>query len=252
MPALRDALCALGDGLAFPSLLPAGVAAGLLLAARQALELGPDWATVALAGAGTLVVYNVDRLRDVPADRKTAPLRTAFIERHRNTILAVTIVAAAASIALTWQVAREVQLLCGSVLAIGLMHRRLKTAATWKLVYVTAAWVSVTAGIPALAASSPESLPWLLAIYTSTIAANLLATRLRAATDAGVLRTARALTVAATATALLAPEAIKPLAAIPACELLALATFRPGERYGMIAIDGALLAGALASITLHQ
>ena len=33
------------------------------------------WPTLALAFAGTLVVYNIDRLRDLELDRNTAPLR---------------------------------------------------------------------------------------------------------------------------------------------------------------------------------
>lgn len=252
MPALRGALPALGDWLAFPSLLPAGVAATLLLAACRAMELSLDWTVAGLAAAGTVVVYNVDRLRDVPADRETSPLRTSFIERHRPKVLALTLAATAASIVLAWQASRDVQLLCAGVLVVGLLHRRLKTAATWKLVYVSAAWVCVTAGIPALTASNPEPMPWLFVIYTTTIVANLLATRLRAATDVRILWTARTLALAATATALLAPAAVQPLAAIPACELIALAIFRPGERYGMVVVDGALLAGALASLALWR
>jgi hypothetical protein len=240
----------LGDWLAFPSLLPAAVAAALLLAASQAMGVPPDWITAGLAAAGTLVVYNVDRLRDVQADRASTPLRTAFIERHRTKLLALTAAAAAASVVLAAMTTRDVQLLCAGVLAIGLLHRRLKARAGWKVLYVTAAWVCVTAGIPAMTARDSGSLPWVLSIYTTAIGANLLATRLRAAHLPMVLWTARGLALIGCVTAALAPTPVQPLAAIPASELLALAAFRPGERYGLVVIDGALLAGALICLPL--
>ena len=51
----------------------------------------------ALAAAGTLVVYNVDRLRDLEKDRLTAPARSAFVERWRGPLLALTAAAAVAA-----------------------------------------------------------------------------------------------------------------------------------------------------------
>ena len=36
--------------------------------------------------------------------------------------------------------------------------------------------------------------------------------------------------------------------AVPAATLLTLLAFRDGERYGFVAVDGALLAGALIAI----
>ena len=47
------------------------------------------------------------------------------------------------------------------------------------------------------------------------------------------------------------PGALTPLVWIPTAELVALAFFRPTERYGHLAVDGALLAGALATL-VHQ
>jgi hypothetical protein len=242
------ALVVLGDWLAFASLLPAAVAAALLTAARAAMGLPPDGVTAALAAAGTIVVYGVDRLRDVRADRATAPLRTAFVERHRGKMAALAIAAGVAGVALASRTTRDVQLLCAGVLTIGLLHRRLKDASLWKAVYVTAAWVCVTAGIPALVAIDRAPVPWVLAVYGAAIGSNLLATRQRAATEPASLWSARGLALIGVATAVAAPAPVTPLAAIPASELLALAAFRTGERYGLVVVDGALLAGALLAL----
>ena len=42
----------------------------------------------------------------------------------------------------------------------------------------------------------------------------------------------------------------RPLAFLPGAVLAVLVPFRPTERYGLVAVDGALLAGALLAIAL--
>jgi hypothetical protein len=251
------AVLLLGDWLAFPGFVPAAVAGGLLLAATAALGSPPNWVVAGLATTGTLVVYNVDRLRDTAADRASAPLRTAFVEGHRRGLWLLTLVSLASSLALAAGSAREVQLLCAAVLALGLLHRRLKRWPRSKLFHVGAAWLAVTVGIPALGARDPSALPWVLAVFACAIGANLVATSLRTDERRGggdrgghPLRTARAAASLGVVVGLLGPAPVHGLAAIPACELLALACFRPGERYGLVVVDGALLVGAAIVLAL--
>ena len=244
------------DALAFSSLLPAAAAAALLGAAAAALNVPTPWTSLGIATAGTLVVYNVDRLRDVARDRVTAPLRSSFVERHRRGLQLLTLAAAvvcAACVALVPQTAR---LLCGAIFAIGLLHRRLKRHELCKRVYVTAAWVAVTAGLPSLAASSPSSqmgVGWLIAVYTAAIASNVLASSLRGS-DRAALPTDRLLLLARTIAAVgallavFAPPGIRPLVWVPLAQLAGLAAFQPSERYGLVVIDGALALGALVSL----
>jgi hypothetical protein len=246
---LPRAVVAFTDWLAFSSLLPAAIASGLLLAAATALGVSLDGVSAGLAAVGTLVVYNVDRLRDTGTDRVSAPLRTGFVEQHRRGLWLLTAGATTAAVPLALAVSRETQLLCAGILAIGLLHRRLKRWQAWKPAYVAAAWVAVTAGIPALSALDPAPLPWVFGVYACAIGANLIATGLRSELRPRTLRTARAFGIAGVVLAGVAPEPASALLPIPACELAALCTFRPGERYGLIILDGALLAGALATLT---
>jgi hypothetical protein len=253
MPEMRfpQAILALADGLAFPSLIPAAAAAILLLAASAALGVEPDWIAAGLAAAGTLVVYNVDRLRDTGMDHLSAPLRTEFVEQHRRGLWELTGVAAIAASVLGLLCARDVQLLCVAVLIPGLLHRRLKRWQQAKPVYVAAAWVAVTAGIPALSAPQHDAIPWVLAIYAAAIGANLLATGLREPDPiASLLAGARAICLVGVLVALVGPEPARPLAAIPASELIALVFFRQGERYGLDVLDGALATGAALALAL--
>jgi hypothetical protein len=59
---------------------------------------------------------------------------------------------------------------------------------------------------------------------------------------------AAAIALAGFAAALLAPPAVRPLAALPLAMAAAALRFRPSERYGALVVDGALLAGALVAL----
>jgi hypothetical protein len=239
------------DTAAFASLVPAGVAASLLLAACAGLGAPPDWLAAGLAAAGTLVVYNVDRLRGTAADRHSAPARTAFIERHARGLWILTACAGVASLALALAMPGPVQLVCAAILVVGLLHRRLKRWPLAKPLYVALAWVAVTVGIPSLTAPGSDLVLWVVAVHGSAIGANLVATSQRSSPPVpSVLAAARGLAALGILIAVVAPAGVVPLAAIPIAELAALAAFRPDERYSLIILDGALLAGALASLAL--
>jgi hypothetical protein len=99
---------------------------------------------------------------------------------------------------------------------------------------------------------------WIAGILLASLAANLIASNLRdqagevegktAHSDTtAALWIARAIAVLGIAITLAAPNPLHPLIWIPATEGLTLAFFRPTERYGQIAVDGALLIGAFAA-----
>ncbi len=247
------------DALAFSSLLPAAAAAALLGAAAAALNVPTPWTSLGIATAGTLVVYNVDRLRDVARDRVTAPLRSSFVERHRRRLQLLTLAAAVVCAACAAGLPQTARVLCGALFAAGLLHRRLKRHELLKRVYVTAAWVAVTAGLPSLAAFSPSSpsslrgVGWLIAVYTAAIASNVLASSLRGSDRAAVpaeslLMLARTIAALGALLAVFAPPGIRPLVWVPLAQLAGLAAFQPSERYGLVVIDGALALGALVSL----
>jgi 4-hydroxybenzoate polyprenyltransferase len=243
------------EWLAFTSLWVAAAAAALGAASAHALGVPVDPATVTLAAAGTLVVYNVDRLRDTRNDRHTSPRRTAFVERWRSALLALAGVGALASAALAWRAGPGVLGVLAPVAALGLFHRRLKRHAWWKPFYVAGAWTAVAVGLPAVGSEAPRHVGWVTLVVAATILANVVASNLRddeapsARFGPGVpLRLARGLALAALAAALLAPTPVRPLFLVPLATLAALAPFHPGELYGLVTVDGALLLGALASL----
>lgn len=95
-------------------------------------------------------------------------------------------------------------------------------------------------------------------MQTLAVLANVIASNVRdaegAATRIGAPRAlalARRVAWAGVAVALLGPAGVPPLAAVPLATAAALARFRDGERYGLVVIDGALAAGAVAALAIH-
>ena len=65
-----------------------------------------------------------------------------------------------------------------------------------------------------------------------------------------MLVAARLTAAAGLVLALLAPATVRPLAAVCAATLAVLLPFRDSERYGLVAVDGALLVGGVAAVLL--
>jgi len=250
------------DALVFSGLWVGMIAAGLARATAGAIPGAVAGWTPLLAASGAVVVYCVDRLRDVDRDRSTRPHRSAFIEHHRPKLLALTGLAAALA---AWGVLRSglrAFWLCATVFALGLLHRRLKRVSAVKWAYVTGSWVAITVGLPVLAegadpsALAPALIAWPIAVLGATIGGNLVASDLRPGIDpfpsARGLWLARGLVGVGVACGALAPMPVRSLVWIPIAELICLARFRRDERYGLFFVDGALLAGALLALATQR
>ena len=245
------------DALAFSSALVAAVAAALTAASAQAMGLSASPALLALAACGALVVYCVDRVRDADRDRAASPLRTRFVEAHRGALLALCGLAAGGALATAAHVRGRVLLLAAVVAGFGFAHRRLKRLAWAKPVYLTGAWTAVAVGFPAADGDAAAHVGWTLGAVALTLQANIALSNLRdaealAAQLGGqrVLAIASLLLAGAGALALLGPPGVRPLACLPLALAPAVAAFRPGERFGAWAVDGALLAGSAAALAV--
>ncbi|MFK7897902.1 MAG: hypothetical protein AB8G23_18860 [Myxococcota bacterium] len=257
------------DAASFSSALAATLGAGLSLSVSQLLGASDAARSALLVAAGAFIIYSLDRLRDARRDATTSPLRTAFIERHRRLLSAATIGAAlllAISLAgaplRTWA-------LCAAIGGVGFFHRRLKDRALLKTLYVSAAWTLGLVGPPVLAARgavATRTAVGLSLILFLTLLANLVASNLRD-NETQLLRNdprralwiARCFTIAGAALALgwnfsgsPTTQTLYPAVWIPLAELAALAGFRQSERYGHLIVDGALLLGALATLSHLQ
>lgn len=257
-----SALRGLLDIVVFSSLWVGAVAGLLAAATAAALGLSASPAVVGIAFAGTLLVYNVDRLRDMERDRETSPERTAFVARHRTALTWLAAAGGAGAAALALALDPTVWLLCAGVLALGLAHRRLKHLPFVKGLYIAGAWLAVVVGVPVLAAPAAPTaaaVAWASGILGAGLLANVMVSSLRdeenAAGQLGAERTlglARGVALAGVVAAALAAPPAGALGLIPAAVLVSLLRWRPGERYGLVVVDGALgIGAAVAAIWLR-
>jgi len=229
----------------------------LVCAASQALDGSPRWDVVALAFTGALVVYPLDRLRDLERDRARVPLRSIFVERHRRRLQGLIGLAGLASLALAWRLDPAVWILCGSVFVTGVFHRRLKRIGRGKTIYVSIAWTIVVVGLPALVQRPFPSarLPWVAAVVFAAVFSNLVASNLAVkgerCTSAENWPQPQgrwiALTAAAVGTTLGLLGPAPALFAVPCVQALALIRHQEGERHAQGVNDGALLVGGLVA-----
>ncbi|MEM7410585.1 MAG: hypothetical protein AAF430_10165 [Myxococcota bacterium] len=243
------------ETLAFSSVWVALTAAALCAAVARILLGAVAVDAAVLAGAGTLVVYNVDRLRDRDRDRETTPARTDFVETHTPSLVGLSLFGVVVATLAAWRLPAEAWVLLAAVALLGLFHRRLKRHRWWKPFYISGAWTAVTVGLPIAGVESVVDVGWAAAIIGTTIFANVVASNLRdgeAVTarygPAVPLRLARGSALLGLLLALLAPDPLLPLAFVPWTTAVVLLPFSPGERYGLVAVDGALLLGALGTL----
>jgi 4-hydroxybenzoate polyprenyltransferase len=243
------------DALLWSSVWLAAAAAVLTAAGARALGLEPAPALLGLAFGGTLVVYVVDRLRDLERDRSRAPARAAFVERNRGGLLTLAGAGGALAGACALTLRPEALLLTAGVAALGLAHRRLKGWLLVKPAYLTFAWTAVPIGLPAAQDPAAQHIAPAAWVFGATVLANVALSNLRdgegLAARLGQRRTfgvTAAILIAGLVGAMLAPLAVRPLAALPIAMGVALLGFRPSERYGAGVVDGALLVGALFAL----
>jgi len=245
------------DALVFSSLWIAAAAGALVAASSRARGTAIRPEAVGVAFAGALVVYNVDRLRDLHRDREGSPDRSVFIAAHKSRLIVLSSVAAAASLYFGARAGWPAAVMLLPVLGVGLFHRRLKRYENIKIGYIAASWTCVGFGLPVVLAADVQNLLWAAAIVAAPMLANVIAFNVRAAGERverirrrNALQGARACAAIGVALGALAPSPTDALVTIPLVTLLALVGYRPTERFSPLFVDGALLIGSLIAVAL--
>ena len=247
------------DAFAWSSALVGCAAVALAAAASRALDAPIDPAVLGFAFCGTVVVYCFDRLQDVEHDRASSPLRSSFIDAHWRPVVSFAEFAVAAAFPTAFAAGPRVVAIAAAVAAFGLAHRQLKQFAWAKPLYLTGSWTAVTVGMPAVAADGVDlpRVAWVAGVIALAVQANVVLSNLRDGEGLAArlprriaLASAGAFAILSIALVRLGPREIRPLAAIPISMFLVAAAYQPGERYGALVVDGALIAGGLVALAM--
>jgi len=254
---MTSSLRSLLDAVVFSNLWMAAAAGALVAAASRAMGTAIRPEAVGLPFAGTLVIYNIDRLRDLHRDQHASRDRSAFVTEHAGRLIGLSGAAAAASLFFGARAGWLAALMLLPVLGVGLFHRRLKRFENAKIVYIAASWTCVGCGLPAALASDAQGIQWVASILAATMLANVIAFNVR---DEGArvervkrrhaLQVARVCAGIGVALGALAPSPPDAIVVIPLATLLALVGYRPTERFSPLFVDGALLIGSLIAVAL--
>lgn len=241
----------IGRVVGHSGLLVAAVAVALAHASAAALGGTLGSRVTLTVAAGTLAVYAFDRRID---DRIERPHRQRFAADHGRGLLVLSIAAAlvAATAGLTLPTA-AIALLAG-VVALALVHARLRRIPGLKPAYIALAWLTVVVALPAvlleasLARAMADAAPIGLAILANVLACDA-ADREAEALVLGVGPTwwlARALACAGLFAAWFGDGAARPLVLVPGAVALALIPLRARPEYTTV-LDAALGVGALGA-----
>ena len=157
--AVTSSLRCLLDAVVFSNLWMAAAAGALVAAASRGMGTAIRPEAVGLACAGTLLVYNIDRLRDLHRDQHASRDRSAFVTEHEGRLIGLCGAAAAASLFFGARAGWLAALMLLPVLGVGLFHRRLKRFENAKIVYIAASWTCVGFGLPAVLAPDAREPP---------------------------------------------------------------------------------------------
>lgn len=126
--------------LSYSSLIAAITGVTLVAATSASIGASISLVSVGIVFFGTLGVYNLDRIRDLPRDISHAPRRSKFITLHKKklTVLCVASGLLAFSLVMIIEFSEMWGLL--PVVILGVFHRRLKVWPIGKSAYVAIGW----------------------------------------------------------------------------------------------------------------
>ena len=124
-------------------------------------------------------IYGLDRLRDVARDGARSPLRTAWVERHRRALVAMTALAALGALVAGWLCGARVVAVAAGVAALGLAHRRIKHWTFGKPLYLILSWTAVPVALPLARDPSGRHVGWVAGVVLFSMWSNVILSNLK-------------------------------------------------------------------------
>ena len=198
---------------------------------------------------GTLVIYNLDHLKDINSDKSTNPKRVKFISENKLLIYFITGSSAFLSVLSVYMIGLQLIPLILLPFLFGLMHRIIKNSPLFSAFYITLSWLMITVYLPAYLTDNPKEVITLSVVIGIFLFCNAYTSSIRRKPYAEkYARYMLYLSVINLVIILVLRGSY--LGIIPAAlfTTMALTNFIDDENYELILLDGMQLLGTVFSI----
>jgi len=144
--------------LAYTGIIAAMLAVSIAIFTFLFLDSGINYILLVLIFCGTLVIYNLDHLKDINSDRTTNPLRVNFIIKNKRLIYLITGLSMFLSILAVYYLGIKLIPIIVVPFFLGLIHRIIKNSPLVSAIYITLSWLMITVYLPAFLTDNPKEI----------------------------------------------------------------------------------------------
>ena len=169
----------LAEALAYTGTIAAILAVSISIFVFLFLGSGINYILLVLIFCGTLVIYNLDHLKDIESDKTTNPKRVKFISGNKFLIYSIIGISFALSVSAVYFLGTHLVPLIILPFLFGLFHRIIKNSPAFSAVYITLSWLMITVYLPAYLTGKPGKIIFLSIIIGILLFFNAYTSSLR-------------------------------------------------------------------------
>ena len=237
------------EALAYTGTIAAMLALSLAIFTFLFLGTGINYILLVLIFCGTLVIYNLDHLKDIDSDKTTNPKRVNFILSNKLLIYFIIGVSVVLSLLAVYFLGTHLVPLIILPFLFGLMHRIIKNSPVFSAVYITLSWLMITVYLPAYITGKPKEIIFLSIIIGVLLFLNAYTSSLRQKYYAAAyVRYMMYLSLSLILLLIIIRGNYLGLIPLSFFTTMALTNYIDDENYEVIFLDGLQLSGAVISV----
>ncbi len=144
--------------LAYTGTIAAMLATSIAIFTFLFLGTGINYILLVLIFCGTLVIYNLDHLKDINSDKATNPKRVNFIINNKRLIYLITGISMILSVSAVYYFGIKLIPIIALPFLLGIVHRIIKNSPLFSAVYITLSWLMITVFLPAYLTDKPKEI----------------------------------------------------------------------------------------------
>ena len=167
------------ESLAYTGTIVAMLASSLAIFTFLFLNSEINYILLVLIFCGTLVIYNLDHLKDINSDKNTNPKRVNFIKDNTRLIYLITGLSMLLSLLAVYHLGIRILPIIVLPFLLGLIHRIIKNSPLFSALYITLSWLMITLYLPAFLTDNPKNIITLSIIVAIFLFCNAYASSIR-------------------------------------------------------------------------